>query len=203
MEFTQVPSNSQLCEHYNIKGQNICIGIDDYTNETRIHILKIFELLIDHYGFVTINILPCNASNHISNGNYSIWFQDGPGLFHVDYDDFLIAATKNVKDIIKVISNQYDDITYANYDICGYNIKIGNATPEVINNYITMIHHGFIANDDVLENEEHGCEFSYNAEYGFYSLSGYEDGSEYDVITSDFSDIIWYMNYEHGMYYNV
>lgn len=202
MEFTQTLDNI-VCEHYDINGQSICIGADDYTNELRTHILKIFELLILHYGFTIDHKSKCNASSAVKNDTYLVWFQDGSQLFHVYEDGELLAATKNVDDIIKVITcNINENVTYKYHNICGHMVKIGNATLEVINNYKIMVeHHGFIGNDDRLENIEHNGDFIYNGEYGFYNLiGGFENDIEYDVITSNFNDILWYMNYEFGMY---
>lgn len=211
MEFDQIPADNNICEHYVINFINhlgisnsypICIGSDDYTDEIRMGILKIFKILITQHGFVpSENENQCNAFNTIKNDLFSIWFEDGAGLFHVHEDDELVAVTKNVEDIIRVISGNIGEVYYRYYNISGHTVEIGNATQEVISNYNTMIQHGFIGHDDRLVNIQHCCEFLYDGGYGFYNLvGGFENDSEYDIITSDFNTILWYMNYEYGMY---
>ena len=206
MEFEQIISNTKICEHYKVNNQNICVGTADYTEESLMRVLKIFERLMTQYGFNAVmdKYSYCNATNLIENDTYSIWFQDGTELFHLSLisDGKLITVTKKVDDLIKVITENINEISSSYYNIYGHSVSIENATSEIINNYKIMVNeYGFIGHDNKLENIQHVSEFYYNGKYGFYYLvGGYEGDSDYDIITSDFNVIIWYMHYEFGMY---
>jgi len=172
-------------EHVYICGVHLCLP-----KSINMSVIAKYYNLIKKYKFIAASCGRC-LPDSITNGVYVLWYHDIEKMYYLTKDGYDEVVSSEFDDVIRVSDQQFSFVNHKHYDVCGYDIIIGNANCNVIEKYEYLIALGFILSSDSMSLEYPGASyyFKYNAQYQVYLLNGETFEGDFTISSSNFGDI--------------